>query len=79
MRIGVGCVMGRYSCGGKGLCSASCRRSGISVPEDGGVGCGSGCDSEPLEVVLVDGTCGILGLDEELGIGVTGGAGGTGG
>ena len=49
------------------------------MPEDGGVGCGSGCDIEPLEAVLTDGACGILGCDEELGIGVAGGAGGAGG
>ena len=48
------------------------------VPE-GGVGCGSGCDIEPLEAVLTDGACGILGCDYELGIGVAGGAGGAGG
>ena len=29
------------------------------MPEDGGVGCGSGCDIEPLEAVLKDGACGI--------------------
>ena len=79
MRIGVGGVTGRYSCGGRGLCSASCRRGGMSMPEDGGVGCGSGCDIEPLEAVLTDGACGILNCDEELGIGVAGGAGGAGG
>ena len=53
----------------------------MSVPEEGGVGRGSGCDIEPLEAVLKDGACGILDCDEELGVGVgvAGGAGGAGG